>query len=87
MESGRGRPRGLEEVLAELGVHAASPGKSCGAQKLSPHPAPDAVMVGRGQVAGGSGREQPPVIWSSPRGPRRHHMTRRAFSSIAMLKE
>ena len=27
MESARGRPRGLEQVLAELGVHAACPGK------------------------------------------------------------
>ena len=71
MESGRGRPSPMEQVLADLGVHAASPGKSCGAQKLSPHLAPDAGMVGRGRVAGGSGCEQPPVILTSPRGPRR----------------
>ena len=45
--------------------------KSCGAQKLSAHPAPDALMVGGGRVARGSGCEQPPVIRSSPRGPRR----------------
>ena len=71
VESERGRPCGTLQVLTDPAVHTGPLGKSPGAGKVSPKSGPDAVMVGGGRVAVGSGREQLPVIRSSLRSPRR----------------
>ena len=87
VESGRGRPRGVEQVLAELGVHAAWPGKSSGARKLSPSPAPDAVIGARWQQWPRAAASSRGSAGALPEVPGVKHMTRRAFSCTAMLRE